>query len=124
MGKVLLLLVLGIVTMYYFPDSRQILLDAAEPLVLPVIKSRALGEMERVGRNVIEYERLTGEVPDRGSWLFWLDSRYSLDEQKRDPWGSGYELRVVTDSVMIISYGPDRVRATEDDFDFVTPRSR
>jgi len=123
-GKVLLLLVLGIVTMYYFPDSRQILLDAAEPLVLPVIKSSALGEMERVGRNVIEYERLTGEVPDRGSWLFWLDSRYSLDEQKRDPWGSGYELRVVTDSVMIISYGPDRVRATEDDFDFVTPRAR
>ncbi|GIT52335.1 MAG: hypothetical protein Ct9H300mP15_25480 [Gemmatimonadota bacterium] len=36
------------------------LLDATEPFVLPVIKSGALEEMERIGRNVIEYESLTG----------------------------------------------------------------
>jgi hypothetical protein len=56
--------------------------------------------------------------------FFWLDFRYTLDEQRRDPWGSAYELGVATDSVMIISYGPDRVRATEDDFSFVTARGR
>jgi len=100
------------------------LLDATEPLVLPVIKSGALEEMERIGRNVIDYESLTGDVPDRGDWISWLDFRYTLDEQRRDPWGSVYELGVATDSVMIISYGPDRVRGTEDDFNFVTGRGR
>tara|TARA_B100000029_G_scaffold516493_1_gene630242 strand:- start:2344 stop:2652 length:309 start_codon:yes stop_codon:yes gene_type:complete len=100
------------------------LLDATEPLVLPVIKSGALEEMERIGRNVIEYESLTGSVPDRGDWVSWLDFRYTADEQRRDPWGSAYELVVATDSVMIISYGPDRVRTTEDDFKFVTARGR
>ncbi len=124
MAKVALLLIVGIFAVYYFPDSRLMLLDATEPLVLPVIKSGALEEMERIGRNVIEYESLTGGVPDRGDWVFWLDFRYTLDEQRRDPWGSAYELGVATDSVMIISYGPDRVRATEDDFSFVTARGR
>ena len=124
MAKVSLLLIVGIFAVYYFPESRLMLLDATEPLVLPVIKSGALEEMERIGRNVIEYESLTGDVPDRGDWVSWLDFRYTLDEQRRDPWGSAYELGVATDSVMIISYGPDRVRATEDDFNFVTARGR
>ena len=110
MVKVSLLLIVGIFAVYYFPDSRLMLLDATEPLVLPVIKSGALEEMERIGRNVIDYESLTGDVPDRGDWVSWLDFRYTLDEQRRDPWGSAYELGVATDSVMIISYGPDRVR--------------
>ena len=124
MAKALALLIAGIVVVSYFPDSRQVFLNVTEPLVLPIIKSSALEEMERIGRNVIDYEHLTGEVPDRTGWIPWLNFRYDLDKHRRDPWGSAYELGVTADSVLIISYGPDLIRATEDDFNFVTARVR
>ena len=124
MAKVLALLIVGAIAASYFPDSRQVLLNITEPLVLPMIKSNALEEMERIGRNVIDYEHLTGNIPHRTDWISWLNFRYQFDAQRRDPWGSAYELGVTADSVLIISYGPDLVRATEDDFDFVTARGR
>ena len=88
------------------------------------LRMAGLEEMERIGRNVIDYEHLTGEVPDRTGWIPWLNFRYDLDKHRRDPWGSAYELGVTADSVLIISYGPDLIRATEDDFNFVTARVR
>ena len=79
--------------------------------------------MLRVGRNVVEQERLTGHLPSGSGWLSWLDSRYATDESKTDPWGSVYQLLVWKDSVGIVSLGPDRTRLTDDDFQVVTPRT-
>ena len=117
-----LLIVLALVTWSYFPETRAILLDVGEPIVVPVLRWSTEEEMAQIGRNVVEHERLTGEMPAGTGWIGWLDYRYLSDEIKRDPWGSVYQIEVTADSVAILSFGQDRTRGTEDDFRVLTPR--
>ena len=124
MARLLLLIVLGVVAAYYFPDSRQAIENAAAPLIAPIVKWTAEGEMAQVGQNVVRHETFSGKLPDRRDWSGWLDWRYPTDDFKEDPWGSRYQLRGWADSGAIISLGPDRTRSTEDDFRVVTPRPR
>ena len=124
MARLLLLIVLGVVAAYYFQDSRQAIENAAAPLIAPIVKWTAEGEMAQVGQNVVHHETFSGKLPDRRDWSGWLDWRYPTDDFKEDPWGSRYQLRVWADSVAIISLGPDRTRSTEADFRVVTPRPR
>jgi len=123
-GRLLLLVALGFTAASYFPDSRQMLFEAAEPIIIPVVRWTTTEEMTQIGRDVVAYEQNTGQVPDRRGWLQWLDWRYSLDESKQDAWNTVYELKVWADSVGVMSYGPDRTRNTDDDFVVVTPRER
>lgn len=122
MNRLFLLIVLCLLTWYYFPETRAMLLDVAEPAVVPVVRWSAEEEMGQVARNVVEHERLTGVVPGGPEWLDWLDYRYSVEEIKRDPWGTIYQLEVGPDSVWVLSFGPDRVRGTDDDFRVAAPR--
>lgn len=122
MNRLLLLLLLALLTWYYFPETRAMLMDAAEPLVLPVLRWSTEEEMRQVARNVVEQERLTGQLPSGAAWLGWLDYRYAGEDIKRDPWGTLYQLEVSEDSVWVLSYGPDRTRDTDDDFRVSAPR--
>ncbi len=122
MTRLLLLIVLALATWYYFPETRAILIDVAEPVVVPIVRWSTEEEMSQVGRNVVDHERLTGELPMGARWLGWLDYRYPSADAKKDPWGSIYQLVVWKDSVAIVSLGPDRTRLTDDDFQVVTPR--
>ncbi len=122
MSRLVLLIILALLTWYYFPETRAMLFDVAEPIVLPITRWSTREEMTQVGRNVVEHERLTGRLPAGGAWLEWLEYRYAAEEARTDPWGSTYQLTISTDSVWILSYGPDRTRATQDDFQVVTPR--
>jgi len=122
MSRLFLLIVLALVTWSYFPETRVMLLDVAEPLVVPIVRWSAEEEMAQVGRNVLEHERLTGTLPSGPAWLGWLDYRYLSPETTTDPWGSVYQLEVTADSVAILSFGPDRTRGTDDDFKVVRPR--
>ena len=124
MTKVILLVIFGLSVTYYFPDSRQMLMDAGGPLMQPVVRWSARNEMASLGRTVIEHEATTGEIPTRRNWQTWLDWRFQVDEARQDPWGSLYQMRAWSDSIAIISYGPDRERNTEDDFQVITPRER
>ena len=124
MARLILLIVLGVVATYYFPDSRQAIENAAGPVLVPIVRWSTRGEMAQVGDNVVAHEQLTDKLPDRRNWSGWLDYRYPVDEMKQDPWGSRYQLRVWADSVAIVSVGPDRTGSTEDDFSVVTPRER
>jgi hypothetical protein len=124
MTKLLLLCFLAVLTWYYFPETRAMLLDAAEPVVVPLARWSTEEEMAQVARNVVDQERLTGELPSGSAWLGWLTYRYATREATQDPWGSLYQLDASKDSVWILSYGPDRTRATEDDFRVGTPRIR
>lgn len=117
-----LLIVLALVTWWYFPETRAILLDVAEPVVTPIRRWSTEEEMAQIGRNVVEHERLTGEVPSGARWLEWLDYRYPSAEITRDPWDSTYQLEVLQDSFAILSFGPDRTRGTRDDFRVTSPR--
>lgn len=124
MTRLLLLLLLALATWYYFPETRALLLQAAEPISLPLTRWSTEEEMAQVARNVVDHERLTGVLPSGGSWLEWLKYRYAASEVTTDPWGSTYQLAATKDSVWVLSYGPDRTRATEDDFQVATPRNR
>jgi hypothetical protein len=123
-ARLALIVVLGLVAAFYFPDSRAVMMDIAEPVIVPVARWSTSAEMRQVGENVLEHERLTGKLPDRRTWLGWLDYRYSSDDLRQDPWGSMYQLRVWADSVAIVSWGPDAMSSTEDDFQVVVPRER
>lgn len=122
MTRLFLLTIVAILTWAYFPETRTMLMDVAEPIVFPIMRWSASEEMGQVARNVVEYERLTGQIPAGRGWLEWLDYRYSMDEMKRDPWGSVYQMETSRDSVWIVSFGPDRVRGTDDDFQVGSPR--
>jgi len=122
MSRLLLLLVLAVAVWFYFPETRALLLDAAEPVVLPIVRWGVEDEMAQVARNVVDQERLTNTLPTGAAWLEWLDYRYSTKEARTDPWGSVYQLVVSPDSVWVLSYGPDRTRHTEDDFSVSAPR--
>jgi hypothetical protein len=124
MTKLVLLCVLAVLTWYYFPETRAILLDVAEPVVVPLARWSTEEEMAQVGRNVVDQERLTGALPKGEAWLEWLRSRYASTDVIEDPWGSTYQLESAGDSVWILSYGPDRTRNTPDDFRVATPRIR
>ena len=63
MTRLLLLMVLALVTWFYFPETRTILLNLAEPIVTPIVRWSTEDEMGNVGRNVVEHERLTGTMP-------------------------------------------------------------
>lgn len=122
MRKLLLLTILAVLTWFYFPETRALLLDAAEPMVVPLMRWSTQEEMATVGRNAVDHERLTGELPVGSAWLEWLQYRYVSDEARTDPWGSTYQLEASKDSVWTLSYGPDRTRGTDDDFRIATPR--
>ena len=99
------------------------LADVTEPVIMPIVRWSTQEEMSQVGRNVVEHERLTGQLPTGGAWLEWLDYRYSVDDMKRDPWDSVYQINVTRDSVAVVSLGPDRTRQTPDDFQVTTARN-
>jgi hypothetical protein len=123
-NRLVLLTILGLCVWYYFPETRTMLADAAAPVLVPVARWSAEEEMGRIGRNVVEHERLTGELPLGAAWLGWLEYRYPAEDLGKDPWGSVYQLEARGDSVAVISFGPDRVRMTEDDFEILTGRGR
>lgn len=116
------MLLLALVTWTYFPETRAMLLDVAEPVVVPVIRWSTEEEMQQIARNVVEHERLTGQMPSGAAWLGWLEYRYQADDVTVDPWGTVYQLEVSRDSVWVLSLGPDRTRETRDDFRIAAPR--
>ena len=124
MSRLVLLTILGLCVWYYFPETRAMLADAASPVIVPIVTWSAREDMAQIGRNVVEHERLTGQLPAGAAWLEWLEYRYPADDLWHDPWGSVYQLETRDDSVSVISLGPDRVRMTRDDFEVLTARGR
>jgi len=122
--RLVLLVILGLCVWYYFPETRALLTDAAAPVLVPVMKWGAAAEMEQLARNVVEHERLTGVMPGGPEWLGWLEYRYPNEGLRLDPWGSTYQLEVTRDWIEVVSLGPDRIRATGDDFSVRASRER
>jgi hypothetical protein len=116
-------MLLAVATWYYFPETRAMLLDVAEPVVTPMVRWGAEEEMAQVARNIVDHERLTGQIPLGAAWLGWLGYRYAVPEARLDPWGSVYQASASQDSVWVHSFGPDRTRATADDFQVSVPRN-
>lgn len=122
MNRLFLLTILAVLVWYYFPDSRMMLVDFVEPVRVPLERWSAKEEMTPLAADVVEHERTTGRLPGGAEWLDWLESKYWAEELRSDPWGSVYQLEVLADSVVVVSFGLDRVRATADDVRVSAPR--
>jgi hypothetical protein len=113
-GRLILLIILGLCVGFYFPDSRAMILDKGEPVLRPFLEWNAMREAETIAAGVQQQETSELRLPSKGEWLKWLDSHYAGDAA-RDPWGNLYQYEIQPDSFAISSNGPDRVRKTADD---------
>ena len=120
-SKLILLIILGFVAALYFPDSRQMMIDEAMPVLQPVLIWSAEREMEELSRSVRRQVRETYKLPRTRSWSLWLSTNFSADAA-RDPWGTTYSYQAWADSFAIRSFGPDGERGNEDDLRAVQHR--
>lgn len=124
MTRLVLLVMLGIVTMAYFPESREVLVRGAEPVITPPLRWHTSHEMQRVVRELRFHEQERhGDLPNSRRFEDWLVSTLDFGGAT-DAWGSPYVLYQRSDSFAVVSFGPDRLPNTEDDLRRAAARSR
>ncbi len=112
--KLVLLIILGFVAALYFPDSRQMMIDEAMPVLQPVLIWSAEREMEELSRSVRREGRETFQLPRTRAWSSWLVANFT-GGASTDPWGKTYSYQAWADSFAIRSDGPDGERGNSDD---------
>ena len=122
MGKLILVVIVGLAAAMYFPDTRAVVLEKGEPVLRPVFRWSAEREIEEIIRGVQQMENVERRLPDRREWVAWVESRY-IGDASRDPWGNLYAFEVKDDSFAVSSFGPDRVQKTGDDIRDVRVRN-
>ena len=124
MTRLLLLIILGVVAMQYFPESREVLHEAAEPVITPALRWHSSHEMEEVVRELKLYESENyGRLPSARRFPDWLATNFE-PATATDPWGGRYVLYEMADSFAVVSFGPDQLPNTEDDLRMAAIRSR
>jgi hypothetical protein len=113
-SKLILLIILGFVAALYFPESRQMMIDEAMPVLHPVLEWSAEREMEVLSRAVRRDARETFQLPQTRAWGTWLVANFTADAAT-DPWGETYSYQAWADSFAIRSDGPDGQRGSADD---------
>ena len=114
MTRLILLIILGFVSAAYFPDSRQMMIDQAMPVLHPLLVWSAEREMGELSRAVRREARETYQLPQTRSWNSWLVTNFTGDAAT-DPWGKIYSYQAWADSFAIRSDGPDGERGNSDD---------
>jgi hypothetical protein len=112
--KLFLMIIFGFVAALYFPDSRQMIIDEAMPVLQPVLIWNAEREMEDLSRAVRTQARETYRLPTSREWNSWLDINLSGGGGE-DPWGRSYSYQSWPDSFAIQSHGPDGLPGNPDD---------
>jgi hypothetical protein len=114
-GKIILLLLVGLAAAFYFEGSREWILDKAKPVVDPYLVMATRSEMEKIAQDLAIHQRENfGRIPDRRGFPDWLEGMYAGGANE-DSWGSPYEYTLGRDSFYLRSPGPDQMRGTEDD---------
>ena len=122
MGKLILLIIIGLAVGMYFPDSRAVLMDKGEPVLRPLLIWNAEREIEKIVLGVQQNEQIELRLPDRRQWVKWVEDHFA-GEGSRDPWGNFYQYEIQEDSFAVISIGPDGLGKTEDDIRDVRVRN-
>ena len=122
MGRLILLIILGLGVGMYFPASRAILMDKGEPVLRPMIVWNAQREIEKIILAVQQNEQVEMRLPSRREWLKWVEDNFAGDGS-RGPWGNFYQYEIQEDSFAVISNGPDLLGKTEDDIRDVRVRN-
>ena len=122
MGKLILLIIIGLAVGMYFPDSRAVIMEKGEPVLRPMLVWNAEREIEKIVLEVQRNEQVELRLPSRRGWAKWIDDRFAGDAA-RDPWGNFYQYEILEDSFAVISNGPDQLGKTEDDIRDVRVRN-
>ena len=112
--RLILLIILGFVAAIYFPESRQMMIDEAMPVLHPVLVWSAEREMHALSQAVRREARETYQLPQTRGWNSWLLANFTGDGAT-DPWGKTYSYQAWADSFAIRSDGPDGQRGGTDD---------
>ena len=105
MTRLILLMILGLVSTYYFPDSRQMLQNVTAPIVEPVIRWSTEQEMAQVGTNVLEHEQKTSQLPAGRGWLGLLENRdYRVISVREVPLLPGFVILVLGLGTLFIAW--------------------
>lgn len=115
MFKVILFLLVALGASLYFPASRSRVLDAAEPILNPVMTWSTKGEIHKITRDLETFERSWDAFPSEEAFGQWLSNQYHSDEGRRDSWGNAYVLKAWPDSFTVVSPGIDGQMGTPDD---------
>ncbi len=115
MFKLILFLLVALGAALYFPTSRVVVLDVAEPVLNPVMEWSTKGEMRKIARDLETFERSWESLPTQDGWSRWLETKYTTDDGKTDSWGNDYALQVWPDSFAVVSAGVDGQMGTQDD---------
>lgn len=100
----------------YFPQTRPVVLDAASPIIDPVLRWQTRGEMNQIARDLEQRERSTRRLPEpRQQWPAWLEHEYQGGDATTDSWGNPYQYQLGRDSFTLTSRGPDLQLGTDDD---------
>lgn len=122
MGRLILVIIIGLAAGLYFPDTRAVILDKAKPVLRPWLEWQAQREMEQIAKAIQDMEEEQHKIPDHREYLKFLESNFTADV-KTDPWGSVYGYEVKPDSFAIVSDGPDKTSKTADDIRDVRVRN-
>lgn len=69
MGRLILLIILGLGVGMYFPNSRAVLLDKGELVLRPMLICNAQRETEKIILGVQQNEQVALRLPARGEWV-------------------------------------------------------
>ena len=122
MGKLILLIIIGLGVGMYFPNSRAVLMEKGEPVLRPMLVWSAQREIEKIVSAVQQNEQIDLRFPSRREWVRWVGDHFSEDGST-DPWGNFYQYEIQEDSFAVISPGPDLLGKTEDDIRDVRVRN-
>ncbi|MBW3534116.1 MAG: type II secretion system protein GspG [Gemmatimonadetes bacterium] len=117
MLKIILVIAVLIGAALYFPRTRPIVLDAAAPVIDPVLSWQTRGEMNQLARDLEQRERASRHLPNpRTQWPpAWIEREYQGGDATVDAWGTPYTYQLGRDSFTLTSFGPDAERGTDDD---------
>lgn len=115
MAKLILLVSLVLGAGFYFPATRPTLQDLFAPVINPALSWQSRGEMDQITKKLQIINREGQDLPvpgqEFGEWI----ARNFQGGRDRDAWGNEYTLTTWSDSVGVISRGPDLEVGTADD---------
>lgn len=113
--RIIFFLLIALGAGLYFPSSRQVIVDTAQPVIDPVLRWSTRGEMRQIIRDLEALSEIPRRFPlDQEEFREWMEDEYEGDA-RTDPWGAAYEFRLSSNTFSIVSPGPDGQMNTDDD---------
>ncbi|HKJ91612.1 MAG TPA: hypothetical protein VJ957_00525 [Longimicrobiales bacterium] len=94
------------------------------PFIAPLQKQHASSEVLEIMGALKEDVLHDRGVPRTSDFVSWINKHNLTDHQGVDPWGKPYELLQASDTLYVVSLGPDTTLNTPDDIRAGFPHRR